>query len=103
MKTIIWIIIMIAIMLYIAGLEISFKPFTIKFNNLINLLGMIFLILTMLCWDYIAFTRGYTEGYKNSDFIKGYSKGAEDMNKKIVEEIKVQIKSKGNETKDNFK
>lgn len=97
MKTIIWLIIIIAIMLYIAGLEISFKPFSIKFNNLANLLGMIFLILAMLCWDYTSWSRGYKEGYKE---------GGEYAIKSIEKEVKSQIeliKSKENENKNNTK
>lgn len=48
----IYIILALAVLLYLAEPQITLKPFSVKFNDLPGFLGTIFLIVALSCFKY---------------------------------------------------
>ena len=86
-KTVFYVLLVIALALYIGGFKISFKPFHVELGTWYNIIGYFFIVLAFAFLD-IGATR---EGYK-----KGYEKGTDDtlelvqklIDKKIEEQLK---------------
>lgn len=64
MKTAIQIIIFLIVCAMIAGTEISFNPFRIRFHDWERLIGYLLLIFSFVFLTFSAYKNGYERGYK---------------------------------------
>lgn len=51
---------------YTGGMQLTFKPFSIKFNTLYDAIGWVLVITGMLCFRYEAEKRGYRDGVNDT-------------------------------------
>lgn len=65
MKTAISIVIFLIVCAMIAGTEISFSPFRIRFHEWDKLVGYVLLMLALFCLNFNAYRDGYEKGYKD--------------------------------------
>lgn len=87
MKTAISIIIFLIVCAMIAGTEISFNPFRIRFHDLEKLIGYILLIFSFFFLTFSAYKNGYEKGYK-------------DGSKRVIEILEEQMEQKKAEKND---
>jgi uncharacterized membrane protein len=70
MKTIIncliWAIIIFALLRWVGGLEITFKPLSIKMPNWANLIAFIFFVLGLIFYTYRQHEIGYKQGVNDT-------------------------------------
>ena len=64
MKTIITSTLILAAILYVAGLSINFKPFKISFETPYTAIGLIFFSIALGFWNYQSKLEGRKEGRK---------------------------------------
>lgn len=83
MKVLIYVVIFLVTLFYMAGPEIQFSPFKIHFSRIWSAIGFLFMAIGIL----FILLQGYREGH-----LEGYGKGCEDMSKAIIENLKEEKK-----------
>lgn len=65
MRTTIYIILSIVILLWLGGFTVTFKPFTVSLPDWHKPLAFLLLWLAMLAYTVGEYTKGYAEGFSN--------------------------------------
>lgn len=59
------VIIVVVSLFYIAGTTVNFKPFSVSFKTPLEAFGILFLLLSLVCFQVSSHKKGFSEGFES--------------------------------------